>query len=270
MNNFTQRTLTGIVIVALVTTAILFSVYTFLLLCFIAATIGLTEFYRLFKMDRIRQASGIALSVFLFFTATCVVTHIIEPRFLLLNLLLVSSLFISELFLKSGNPFYNLAFTLLGIVYVTVPFVLLFACAFYPSDHSFQPYVIIGYFLLLWANDTGAYVVGSLIGKRPLFKRISPAKTWEGSAGGVFFTAAAVTVNHFLIQDISLAGWVVTAGLVVVMGTLGDLVKSAMKRSLGVKDCGRLMPGHGGILDRFDSMMGSVPFVYVWWVWGGG
>ena len=142
--------------------------------------------------------------------------------------------------------------------------ILLYRCAFVLSDDLFSPNVILGYFFFLWANDTGAYVCGSLFGKNKLAPGISPNKTWEGSAGGAFLVIVLVSVNYYFFRDLSLANWMVIGIIVIVMGTLGDLTKSVLKRSRNVKDCGRMLPGHGGILDRFDSLMGSVPLVYTY------
>ncbi len=134
------------------------------------------------------------------------------------------------------------------------------------DDGVYHPLVILGYFFLLWANDTGAFVFGSLFGAYPLFKRISPNKTWEGSAGGAFLVLVTVYFNYAFIDEVSLFGWIVMGLTVIIMGTFGDLVKSLMKRSLNVKDSGNMLPGHGGILDRFDSLIGSAPFVWVFLV----
>ena len=118
------------------------------------------------------------------------------------------------------------------------------------------------HFLLLWSNDTAAYLVGGRFGKHPLFRRISPGKTWEGSIGGA---AAAVAMGYVLSVYFTIfttVEWEALSLIIVITGTYGDLVKSMLKRSLGIKDSGTLLPGHGGMLDRFDSLLGSAPFVY--------
>jgi phosphatidate cytidylyltransferase len=123
--------------------------------------------------------------------------------------------------------------------------------------------MVIGYLVILWLNDTGAYFIGSLLGKHRLFERISPKKSWEGSIGGAALSLITAWAVSLVFTDISLWKWLVMAGIISITGTLGDLVESMLKRSLDVKDSGSLLPGHGGILDRFDAVFLSVPFVFV-------
>lgn len=230
--------------------------------------VGLFEFYRLFGVT----ASPMMTACGLFACATLLITvfvfaiQVADVKVLLFNPLLISLIFLTVLFNRSDSAFSHLAFALMGQVYITFPLVLLLLTASARVEGAYDRNVILGYFLLLWANDTGAYIAGSLIGKHHLAPRISPGKTWEGSAGGALAAAIFVYVNSMILTGLSLADWVALGGLVIVMGTLGDLVKSAMKRSRKVKDTGTILPGHGGILDRFDSLIGSVPFVYTYLV----
>jgi phosphatidate cytidylyltransferase len=212
----------------------------------------------------IRVLAGLALSATLMISVVLYRSQYIDDRILLINLPLISFIFLTVLFLKSEAPFSELAFIFLGQFYVTLPFILLYCLAFALDQNIYNKELLLGYFFLLWANDTGAYISGSLFGKHPLTPVISPKKTWEGSAGGAFLVIALVFVNYYLFRDLALTGWAVSGFMVLVMGTLGDLVKSVMKRSKGVKDSGTILPGHGGILDRFDSLIGSIPFVYIY------
>lgn len=266
MSNILKRTLTGIALVAVILVAVNLGFYSFLLLCLIINFLGLLEFYRLFQINKnlIRKTLAIIFSSTLLVSMCLYVSQLAGWKILLLNLPLINAIFISELYLKSDTPFSNLAFVLLGIVYVTLPLMLLFSCGFILGDNLYYPQIILGYFFLLWANDTGAYVCGSLFGEYPLFKRISPNKTWEGSAGGAFLVMVFVYIDYAFFTALSLLDWIIMGLFVIIMGTFGDLVKSLMKRSLGVKDSGNFLPGHGGILDRFDSLLGSVPFVYTY------
>jgi phosphatidate cytidylyltransferase len=124
--------------------------------------------------------------------------------------------------------------------------------------------IVLGFFLLIWLNDTGAYFIGSLIGKHKLFERISPGKTWEGSAGGTLFALLTAWGLSYIFPQIDRTHWLILAIITVVTGTLGDLVESMLKRSLGIKDSGNILPGHGGMLDRFDAVLLSAPFVFVY------
>lgn len=230
--------------------------------------VGLFEFYRLFGVtaSRTMTACGLVVCATLLITVFVVAIQVADWKVLLFNSLLISLIFITVLFYRSDSAFSHLAFAFLGQVYITLPLVLLLLTASARVEGGYDGNVILGYFLLLWANDTGAYIAGSLIGKHHLAPRISPGKTWEGSVGGALAAAIFVYVNSMILTGLSLADWVALGGIVIVMGTLGDLVKSAMKRSRNVKDTGTILPGHGGILDRFDSLIGSVPFVYTYLV----
>ncbi|MEO5569436.1 MAG: CDP-archaeol synthase, partial [Bacteroidia bacterium] len=172
-------------------------------------------------------------------------------------------LFIFELFRKSKHPFINIALTITGIIYVAVPFGLfLFIGANNGPDGMYHPQIALGFLYLLWASDTGAYLVGSKIGKHRLFERISPKKSWEGSIGGAAIALLTAFVISKFYMDLSLLDWMVVALIIVVTGTFGDLVESMLKRSLDIKDSGKIFPGHGGILDRFDGLLLAAPFVF--------
>ena len=242
----------------------LLGVYPFSVLCFLLNVLGLLEFYRMFRIeDAGRGTSAVLLSGYLFFSAVLVVTGRSNANVFLLALPLASLIFMMELARESTNPFDNLAYMFMGIIYVTLPFILLFACSFMAGEEkgAYRPEIILGYLMMLWANDSGAFVFGTLLGKHRLAPRVSPNKTWEGSAGGALLVVVVACVNVLFIDGISSGGWFVIGGLVVVAGTLGDLVKSLMKRTVHIKDSGKILPGHGGILDRFDSLIGSIPFV---------
>jgi len=181
------------------------------------------------------------------FTAT-----ILVPVFLL---------FILELYLRSEHPFPNIGSYLLGVVYVGLPFTLLTDISLGPDGYA--PLRVLGLLLLNWSNDTMAYLVGSRFGKTPFFSRISPKKTWEGTLGGIAFTFFAGWLLSNWIGNYSFGEWMLLAAVVAVFGTLGDLVESMLKRSIHIKDSGSLLPGHGGLLDRFDSFLFVLPFAWL-------
>jgi phosphatidate cytidylyltransferase len=185
-------------------------------------------------------------------------------------LLSIIYLLVAELYLKAEDPISNWAYTMMSQMYIALPFSLLNVLAFSaPGQYS---YVFpLSLFIFLWMNDTGAYLSGSLLGKHKLFPRVSPGKSWEGSIGGALLVVAvAIAVWYFAtrygVNDLGLtaAEWGGMGLVVVVFGTWGDLVESLFKRTLGVKDSGNILPGHGGMLDRFDSSLLAVPAVVVY------
>ena len=173
--------------------------------------------------------------------------------------------FIFELFSKSDHPFHNVALVLLGMAYISAPFSMLNMIAF--DGNNFSPNVVFGLLLLIWANDSGAYVVGSQIGRTKLLERISPKKTWEGFFGGVLTTVAAAWGLSHYFKEVGLQDWLVLGGICSVFGTIGDLVESMLKRSFNAKDSGILLPGHGGFLDRFDAFIFLIPFATAYILW---
>ena len=166
--------------------------------------------------------------------------------------------FIYELIAGSDTPFLNVAFIVLAMVYVGAPFALLDFLAF--NGEMFYANTVLGLLIMTWANDTGAYLIGSQFGKHKLFPRISPNKTWEGSVGGIVVVFGIAFVLSALFDELRLVDWLVLAGIVALFGSVGDLIESMLKRSIGVKDSGNLLPGHGGLLDRFDAFIFLLPF----------
>jgi len=154
---------------------------------------------------------------------------------------------------------------LLGIFYLSLPLLTL-NLVFYNNFKFEEPveYLVLGLFFLTWVNDTFAYITGSLLGKHKLFERISPNKTWEGSFGGLIFSLAAAYVMSMIFTQIDPLNWMVLCLITVIFGTLGDLFESKMKRNAGIKESGNIIPGHGGILDRFDSILIAAPFVFMY------
>jgi phosphatidate cytidylyltransferase len=143
---------------------------------------------------------------------------------------------------------------------VSLPFALLNNILYF--NEEWNPYLLLAVFIIIWVNDTFAYLVGSTLGKHRLFERISPKKSWEGFVGGAVAALGAGYVLSLFIIDLAWWQWLIFSLLVVVFGTFGDLMESFIKRSVKVKDSGRLIPGHGGLLDRFDSMLLVVPIIY--------
>ena len=175
--------------------------------------------------------------------------------------------FLLELFLNPERPFDNVGRYLLGMFYLGIPFCLLAFISMplgeFFSSGEYSPWRVFGLLALVWTNDSLAYFIGSRFGRRKLFERISPKKTWEGFIGGAVFTLLAAWGASHWISDFSQTQWVALALVASVFGTLGDLVESMLKRSLGIKDSGSLLPGHGGLLDRFDAFIFAIPFYWL-------
>ena len=265
MTNLAQRAITGIILAAVIISSILLGRLSFVLLMLSINILGLIEFYRLFKSytGSPRNTMGIFLSISLLTGFALVIFRVSDWKILLMNIPVVFGIFIVELFLEAKSPFQNLALTFLGLIGITVPiaFFLTLAVPTHPGNY---PGLVLGYFFILWANDSGAYFAGKYLGKRPLFLRISPHKTWEGSIGGACCALLITSIFPGLLAPIPFAVWFGMALVIIITGTFGDLIKSLMKRSLQIKDSGTILPGHGGILDRFDTLLGSAPFVFVY------
>ncbi len=173
--------------------------------------------------------------------------------------------FIEELYIKDGRPLQNLAHSMMGQIYIGMPL----ACAVGISYLFSRPEALLAVFFFLWINDTGAFLIGSAFGRHHLFERISPKKSWEGFFGGLVFNLAAATIFCYLCPgffgfDSNLLMWLGLASVITIFGTWGDLVESLIKRTLNIKDSGNLIPGHGGILDRIDSLLLAAPAVLLY------
>lgn len=268
MSGLLQRGLTAIVFVAVMLAGLYFSKNSFLVLFGMITILSLWEFFTIIlkneKYDFLRKVLGIAIGVTPFLLAAYYhfgkIDNSVEflRTCILLFLPVTFFLFIIELFAKSKSPFENLGYQFLGLIYIGVPFALVQFIAI--EEGNYYPNIILGLLLLTWANDTGAYIIGSQIGKTKLFPRISPNKTWEGSLGGVAVTFIIAWFLSIYVKELSLMNWLVLATLASIFASLGDLIESMLKRSLGVKDSGTIMPGHGGFLDRFDAFIFLLPF----------
>lgn len=164
---------------------------------------------------------------------------------------------ITQLWKHSEQPFREAAYTLIPLLYIAIPLALMLTVL---QDHG--PVVLLVVVAMVWINDSGAYIGGSLLGKRKMWPRHSPGKTWEGTAFGVIVAVLFAVLTGPAVSNISWPHWLMLALICSIVGTLGDLVESMLKRSVGVKDSGNIMPGHGGFLDRFDSLLIIMPFVY--------
>jgi phosphatidate cytidylyltransferase len=261
-SNLTQRIIAGLLGAAAIITAICVSEWTYLLIFFIICLFTLLEFYKLAGLDGLapQKAFGTLCGIIVFLLSFFIEKKILSYHYYYLIFPMVSCVYMIKLYKKfERKPFTNIAFTFLGIFYVAVPFALLNIAVFQDGVYNYQ--IIFGCLFILWASDTGAYFAGTFFGKRKLFERISPKKSWEGFFGGA---ALAMIFAFGLAQyfhSLSLAQWLVIGLIIIVGGTFGDLVESLLKRSIEIKDSGSSIPGHGGFLDRFDGLLISAPFI---------
>ncbi|MBS1647197.1 MAG: phosphatidate cytidylyltransferase [Bacteroidetes bacterium] len=273
VKTFYIRATTALVFAALLLGCVWYSYPSFFLFFGIIGAIGLFEFCKISKKLE-AQPSYYAVLLLHIFTTFTVLFYTWYPNnmvastfFVQIFFLLFFSLFIVELF-KEKAHLSSLAYTALAWLYTSLPCALLLLMGV-DAHYNFVPHKILGMIFFVWINDTGAYLVGSFIGKHKLFARISPNKTWEGTLGGIAFCIGLSYVVYLLFPQLAYKHWLMVSLIVAVMGTLGDLVESMLKRLAGVKDSGSLMPGHGGVLDRFDSLFFASPFVYVYFSWMG-
>ena len=234
---------------------------------------------------RVQVMFGIAMGITLYILSFAVAINALPEKYLSLILVFFPFVFIHEIYAQHNRPFHNIAYTFLGLIYIALPFSLLSFLVFdihekmqpvftldgkedilnfllqpgYAIDYS--PGVLLGVFVLIWMYDTGAYLSGMLFGKHRLMPRISPKKTWEGLVGGAVVALGTGLVVARYFKDMGVVEWMLLVFVVVVFGTLGDLSESLLKRRIGLKDSGHILPGHGGFLDRFDSFLLIIPVV---------
>lgn len=222
------------------------------------------EFYNLIKTDvslKPLTFVGVLFSIVLFATVIAYHHFLLPPWVFLFAVPFLMLIYLCELYQKSEKPFHNIAYTLMGVAYASFPFILFYALAY--LDGSYNAHYPLAFLIMLWCNDTGAYLAGRQLGKRKLFERHSPKKTWEGFVGGVLSSIVAAYVIAMYFGDLPVGKWICMALIIAVFGTLGDLTESMLKRSFQVKDSGNLLPGHGGLLDRFDGLLMAAPLVYI-------
>ena len=270
MKNFILRVITGAAYVAAIFAALFTTMPVFFAVFGIIMLFALNEFYKNLQVKDITVdlvlSNALAVGIYLL---PIVKFYSIEFPLLSIVIVLALALFAIELFRNDEQPFQRIAFSLCGIIYVCVPFSLLalykvensvdFFCTFAPSS-----YMILLLFAFTWINDTFAYLTGMLLGKHPLCPKISPKKTIEGFAGGCFFTIVCAAVIAYVYMEGMELHIIGLAVLIVIASTLGDMVESRFKRWVGVKDSGKMLPGHGGFLDRFDSVIFSIPIFFAY------
>ena len=267
MKKLLVRSLTGLLIVGIFLAAVLGGAISCLILLIILQAGCLREFYQLTEKLNFRpnkelgQISAAAVLVMTFLTAG----GQLSPRIFGLGLLLFPVFFLFQLFRNTPNGIGNLGISLLGLIYAVLPMSAVSFLVFHSSS-NYSPVLFIGLMIIIWTYDSGAYLVGCAIGKHRLFERISPKKSWEGAIGGLLLALLSAAVIARFSMELSIGEWLGFAMVTVIFATFGDLTESMLKREAGVKDSGHLIPGHGGLLDRFDSVLIAVPAVvaFLW------
>ena len=280
MSNFLRRSLTAVWIVVFILGGLWLHPLSFIITGLVLLTGTQYEYYMMIKSTGIKPQmwTGIIIGLAVYIMSTLIATGIVSVDGFLVIIPMISAILIAELYRKQEKPFDSLAHTFFPILYTAVPFSMFPFSAFghltknVEGMHSilhnnfqfFSPGILIGFFVLLWINDTGAYIVGVTLGKHRLLERISPKKSWEGFFGGLIIAAAIAWCFSGYLGVLDRKQWTIISVIISITGTYGDLVESMLKRSTGVKDSGSIMPGHGGFLDRFDSVIISFPLVFLY------
>ena len=265
--NLIKRSVSAIVFLLVLLSGIIFNEYLYIIIFTLITVIAQAELYIMFEKQGYspQKFYGIFIGLVIFILTFLVAQGKVPATSYFIAIFLIIFLFILELYHDREHHFRSIAFTVFGIVYIVIPLSTLNFIAYSGiNDDQYTYQYLLAMFILIWINDSGAYLIGSLIGKRKLFERVSPKKTWEGTIGGLLsaFIAAYILSNFF--TGLNLIQWLIFAVVVVVFGTYGDLVESQLKRRAGVKDSGKIMPGHGGLLDRFDSTFFVAPMIFLY------
>ncbi len=264
-NNLITRSITGLLYGLTLIGSLVIDYYTFHLFFLVVMLLGLKEFYQLTENKGVKpqKALGFIMSLGIFSSSILFFINK-ELSFISLNIVLILSflLFAAELFRNKEISFVNLGTTLLGVIYVALPLSLLSFLA-YNSNNEYNYHLILSLFILVWLSDVGGYFAGINFGKHKLLERVSPKKTWEGAVGGLVLCVIGAYTLSFFFPLMNTYKWLSLGVIVCVSSVIGDLIESMLKRSANVKDSGNILPGHGGILDRFDSLLFVVPIVYI-------
>ena len=258
------RAITGFFFVAVMLASVFFGAYAFTAFFLILSVLSLEEFYKLVRTEEVKPQSllGLLLAVSLYIPVALYFLKDEPLLYVLICVPLAVLIIVYELFRNKSKPFHNIAYTIFGVLFAFLPFCFFYGMAF--NDGEYSSHYPLAFLILLWSSDTGAYLAGTSMGKHKLFERHSPKKTWEGFGGGLFTSLLAAGIISIYFKELSIQHWLAISAIIVVAGTLGDLSESMLKRSLSAKDSGSLLPGHGGLLDRFDGLLLAAPLVFVY------
>ncbi|NOZ34361.1 MAG: phosphatidate cytidylyltransferase [Chlorobi bacterium] len=266
-HNLLKRALSALIFVIVLLGGILINEYLYVVVFLLITLVALSEAYHLFEKtgNKPQKYYGLFVGLTVWLLTFFVAREDIPPVSYFIAIFLIIFLFIFEIYQDREDYFLSIAFTVFGIVYVVIPMATLNFIAFSGINKGvFTHKYLLALFVILWINDTGAYLIGSKFGKTKLFERISPNKTWEGTIGGAIFAFVAAYIISLYFKSLTLPEWIIFAVVTVVFGVYGDLTESWLKRRAGIKDSGTIMPGHGGLLDRFDSTLFAAPMIFLY------
>jgi phosphatidate cytidylyltransferase len=271
VNDLITRAGAGIIYILVILLGVLGGRFTFLAVFGAIVGTGLFEFYRMVEKDTshaISKIYNVVMGIILFLSVSLYIEDIslyLLPSVILLYLLILIA---SAVFIHRHDIFHAIIYSVFGQIYITLPLSLLMLISYSNQSNltgeNYDWVPILALFVFIWVNDTAAYFIGSLIGKHKLMEHISPNKSVEGFIAGILFTLLAALIFAWLYPEFSTVFWVGYGAVVALFGTLGDLFESLIKRTCSVKDAGNLIPGHGGILDRIDSLLLAVPAAYLY------
>jgi phosphatidate cytidylyltransferase len=273
LNEFLKRLLTGIIFVTVILAGTIIHPLVFILVFLSFLVLTQYEFYKLIEKTGYtpQTLAGSVIGGLFFIICSLTVQEIIPYNHCFLIIPAIIVMFSFEVLRNKPHALQNSMLTLGGFVYTAIPFGLLNFIVYpgFPDDSRFNSCILIGVFIVVWTYDSMAYAGGILLGKHKMCKNISPKKSWEGLISGAVFAIMAGIMNAVIFQSLSILNWIVSAIIIVVSGTAGDLFESKIKRDLNIKDSGTVLPGHGGFLDRFDSLLFVIPVIYIWLILGG-
>ncbi len=269
MKNLITRAVTGAIFVAVIVSSIIFGPSSYIGVFSAITYLMLNEFYGLMKTHKGVTSNTLLPSiggVVLFAGSALFMMGLIGVKIYIIYLAFLMITFIGGLYGQKPDPLKNWAFIFLGQVYIALPLSLLNILGFLHNGEttSYSPILVLSIFAFIWLNDTGAYLVGSMIGKRKLFERISPKKSWEGFFGGIAFSILAGIAFSYISDIMNIWQWMGMSAVTSIFATYGDLSESLLKRNIGIKDSGSILPGHGGFLDRLDSILLAAPAVIIY------
>ncbi|MFK7787251.1 MAG: phosphatidate cytidylyltransferase, partial [Crocinitomicaceae bacterium] len=261
------RAITGVIFIGVIIGSLLWSPHAVSVVFLGFMILGICEFYGILnKHEKVDVSPGLGMSLAAVISTIALLAFydvIREGLFLQTLLPIIFIGLVSEIWRKKGEPILNSAVLVLGLIYVVLPFLLLIGMHYnFESLGNSKVPLVLGMFFLIWTNDTFAYLTGKAFGKTKLIERVSPNKTWEGTVGGIVLTILVGGILGYFTD--ALVFWIVAAAIISPSAIIGDLFESVLKRNLGIKDSGSILPGHGGILDRFDATLMAVPFFFLW------